>query len=278
MRTLTAYNGIKLVFNEEKHQLLVNGEICPDNVTSATSRLDKSGALTWWAAEQAVGKLGWFNEKKFKEKGATESEIKKLWATAEAAFTKIQKMGFEDFWNLLTDARKAHQERKEAEATLGGIVHEFAERFALGLKPELPEDERARNGALAFLKWLDEEKLKLSKLEEIIYSKKNHYWGVKDADGARKGKLFCLDYKTSSGIYPEMRAQAAAYLFGNTEMRKRDYDGYIINHFDKETGQFSFLLVEKKEAKKDFEFFLNLLAVKRRESEIKNGNINVNKK
>jgi hypothetical protein len=274
MKTLTVYNGIKLVFDEEKHRLLVNGEICPDNVTSATSRLDKSGALTWWAAEQAVGKLGWFNEKKLLEKGITETEIKKLWAAAEAIFVKIQKSNFKDFWDLLTNARRAHQERKEEAAALGSQVHEFAEHFALGLKPELPEDERARNGALAFLRWLDEEKLKLSKPEEIIYSKKNRYWGIKDADGARKGKLFCLDYKTSSGIYPEMRAQAAAYLFGNAEMRKRDYDGYIIIHFDKETGQFSFLTVEKKEARKDFEFFLNLLAVKRREAEIKNGNAN----
>ena len=118
------------------------------------------------------------------------------------------------------------------------------------------------------MKWMDESGIKISNPEEIVYSKKHGYWGIKDSDGKKGKNRFVLDYKTSKGIYSPMRYQVSAYLFGSEEMNKYKYDGYWILRFDKETGNFEPLFVDRKEAKEDFEAFLGAFAVKRREKEL----------
>lgn len=232
MKTIYAYNKkVRLEFDEEKHALLVNSERNYNNVTGITGIIDKSRALIPWAVKLATDYL-----------------------------RSLEKITEAD----LCEAEQQHKIVKEKAATTGDIVHEFAEHFSLGLKPELPEEEKARNGVLAFLKWLDEEKIKVKNPEEIVYSKKHDYWGIKDSDGTRNKELFAIDYKTSKGIYPEMRLQASAYLFASQEMNKRKYAGYWIVKFGKESGDFEPLYVPLKEAKLDFEAFLGAFEVKKR--------------
>lgn len=274
MKKIRAYNGkIVLEFDEVKHQLFVNGVRNFDNVTGATSRIAKDG-LVWWSAGEAVKEFGWYNEKKIREKNTTEEAeeiIAKCRGNLAETFCLVQKMTPDDYWEKLQIAYKAHITRKEEAADIGSMVHEFAEHFALGKKPEIPEHPKAKNGVLAFLRWIDEDKIKLSRPEEIVYSRKHGYWGIKDADGSRGKELFVIDYKTSSGIYNEHLFQVSAYLKGAEEMYGRKYTGYWLLHFDKDTGEFTPLFIGKKEAKKNFDAFLAALVIKRREAELKNG-------
>ena len=239
MRTFTAYKDLNCEFDEAKHQLFVNGERNYWNVTGITGVVDKSQSLIPWAVKLATGFL------------------RDKWLSGQA-ITEADFM----------EAEKQHRQVKEKAASIGSMVHEFAEQFSLGLKPEMPEQENARNGALAFLKWLDEEKIKISHPEEILLSKKYGYWGIKDSDGKRGKENFVLDYKTSKGIYPEMRLQVSSYLKASEEMLGRKYAGYWIIKFGKEDGNFEPLYVPLKEAKKDFEAFLAAFTLKKRLKQI----------
>ena len=161
-----------------------------------------------------------------------------------------------------------HRIKKEKAATTGTIVHEYAEHFSLGLKPEIPTDEQARNGVLAFLKWIEAEGLKIQNPEQLVYSKQWDYAGIADAEATKDGKLYLLDYKTSKGIYNEMRFQVSAYMNALNEMKKGKYEGYYILKFGKEDGNFETLYVPATEAKKDFKAFIGCLAIRRRENEL----------
>ncbi len=242
MRTIEPYKGITLEFEETRHRFtrIIGGIRTPvPGVTSITGLIDKSRIL-----------MGW-QERITREDLIAELD-KNLPITVE----------------VIKRATSLHRTRKEAAATAGTMVHEFAEHFSLGLKPEMPENEQARNGCLAFLKWVESEKIKLSNPEQLVYSKKNDYAGIADSDGKRGQKLFLLDYKTSKGIYPEMRIQTSAYREALEEMKKIKYEGIWILRFDKESGDFEPVYIERKESKKDFEAFLGLLPAKRRLKEL----------
>lgn len=244
MKELIAYKNIRLEFDEQKHQLFVNGERNYFNVTGITGVIDKSGPLMYWAVKLATNYLRdkWLLSKENETQVITEN----------------------DFF----EAEKQHRLFKEKAGNIGDLVHEFAEQFSLGLKPEIPEQENAKNGALAFLKWFDQAEMKVKNPEQIVYSKKYGYWGIADAEATKGKKLYLLDYKTSKGIYNPMRYQVSAYLKAAEEMYKREYEGYWILRFDKETGNFEPLFVDMKEMEKDFSAFLGALEIKKREKEL----------
>jgi len=229
------YGNVTLEFDEENHRLLVNGIRNPYNVTGITGVIDKSGPLVYWAVGLAKNHL-----------------LSRL--SAGEAITEAD----------VREACGKHQERKEEGANIGSIVHDFAEMFSLGLKPDLPEEEQARNGALAYLKWLDSEKIKVSNPEEILFSKKHGYWGVKDSDGKRGKESFVIDYKTSKSVYPEMHLQVSAYMFAAEEMHGRKYDGAWIVKFGKDDGNFEPVFIPRKESVKDFKAFLAAFTLKKR--------------
>lgn len=241
MKTIKPYEGITLEFNEANHRFLVNGEPTV-SVTSVTGIIDKSAPLIYWAVGLSRDYL-----------------------------LELLNGGIEIQKGHILEAANQHRAVKEKAGTIGDAVHEFAEQFALGLKPEIPEQENARNGALAFLKWVDESGMKLSNAEQLVYSKKYDYAGIADAEAVKGKKRYVVDFKTSKGIYNEMRYQVSAYLSALQEMNRKNYAGYWILRFDKETGNFDPLFVDAKEALLDFQAFLGALKIKRREQQLKNG-------
>jgi len=234
-KIIQAYKGLEISFDEAKHQLFVNGERNPWNITGITGIIDKSGVL-----------MGW------QERITREYLLNELIAGRVVNETEIK------------TATSLHRTEKTKAGTVGDTIHEYAEQFSLGLKPEIPEEEKARNGVLAFLKWIDEEKIKVSNPEEVLLSKKYGFWGIKDSDGKRGKENFVIDYKTSKGIYPDFRLQTSAYLFASQEMLGKKYVGYWIVKFGKEDGNFEPLFVPIKEAKLDFEAFLAAFTLKKR--------------
>lgn len=223
------------------HKLFVDGIRNPFNITGITGTLDKSMML-----------MGW------QEKLTREYLLDALTRNPNYPINE------ED----IKLATSLHRVKKKEAGGIGSAVHEYAEHFSLGLKPEIPEEERARNGVLGFLKWIEEYKIKLKNPEQLLLSKEG-YWGVGDADGTKGAKLFNVEYKTSKGIYNEHRYQAAGQLKAKEEMSGKKYEGSWLVHFDKETGEFTPLFVDRDETELDYKAFMGLFAAKQRENQLK---------
>lgn len=239
---------VRIEFYERWHQyfLIKKGESEKlKSVTNATSVIDKSGALVGWAI-----------------KLSREFLIKRI----EDGLT----IAMED----ILESHKLHAVRKKEAADLGTAVHEYAEKYikaklARKPKPELPTDERVLNGVIAFLKWEKEHKVKFLASEMIVYSKKHNYVGLMDAKAIIDGKLSCVDFKTSNGIYDEMRFQVAAYREADSEECKCKYQASWIIRFGKDDGEFQ--AYELTDHKQDFCAFVNCLELRRRLDELGKG-------
>lgn len=225
-----------------KHVYLVNGKRCVDSVTGATGLLDKSAALKKWAVRLTCEFLA-------KHEGAT--------ITPE----------------LLEEAAKQHNIFLKDAAASGTLVHQWAEDYIKGRNPPMPDDERVINGATAFLEWVKVHKVKFIESELLVYSKKYKYFGLMDCKFTMGTENHSIthagDFKTSSGIYNEMRYQVSAYQQADMEESGCEYGDKWIIRFDKTTAEFEAKCFPADEHKKDFAAFLGLLTAKRREDELK---------
>lgn len=206
------------------------------SVTGVTSLIDKSNALIIWAT-RLMGKYLLDN---FLDKNLTNEAIE----------------------TSLKEWRKA----KEEAADIGSTIHDWIEQKIKGLEPELPEDDKAKNGIMAFMKWQNENKIKWLENEKIVYSKKHNYIGKLDAIAKIKGKTYLIDYKSGKAIYPEFYLQTAGYQMAYEEEHGKYIDGRILIHLGKDDGAFE--CVEVDDFKKDREAFLGLLKVKNRLMEL----------
>ena len=218
------------------------------SVTSATGIIDKSGPLMNWAIRVTKEYLIECLEKRIK-------------------------ISIED----IEAASKQHRIKKEKAASIGSIVHQFAEDYINKKKPEIPEKikgmkkddmEKVRNGIIAFLKWVTDHKIKFVASEKLVYSKKHNFVGLMDVVYKEKGKLVAGDFKTSkSGHYHEHKFQLSAYRGADEEESGVKYNRSAILHFDKETGDFE--VIECVDHAKDYKTFLSCLAIKKRLKELK---------
>ena len=236
------YNGkIKVAFYEKSHRYIVNDKDRPLSVTACTGIIDKSRPLIYWAIGLAKDYL---------------NTIK------PGQITPLD----------IEEAGKQHTIRKEAAATSGSKVHAWAEQCILfKLKrikelPEMPKEKAVRLGVMAFLKWVDERKIKFLDTEKLVYSKKYKFVGILDCTALIKGKKYIVDFKTSKNVYPEMFFQIAGYRGADEEESGIKYDGSIIAHFSKDTGDFKTHPTE--DHKKDYKAFLSCLNLKNRLKEL----------
>lgn len=266
------YGGkITILFDEVKHRFSHLDGRPINSVTSATGKLDKSGPLTWWATrvmgERILYNLGIVPEGHFSEDN---EENKKQWADYLNTIKEMN-IGTTAIFKAILAGKKEHSKRKVAAADIGTEIHKWIEKWIGGKKPPMPEDERAKNGVIAFMKFIKEnEKLKITSSEQFIYSKKYDYAGIKDWDAEEDGMLVIGDNKSSKGIYTEMRYQLAGYWNASEEESGRRYEKGIIAKFGKYDGEFEYLEIPRREYKKDLKAFLGLLEIRRREKELGN--------
>lgn len=99
-------------------------------------------------------------------------------------------------------------ERKTKAATdIGTAFHYLVEG------KDLQPSKRVEQMVKSFLNWSNQNGLKVKESELHVISERYHYHGTFDAVG-RLGKskqLVLFDWKTSSGIYPDMALQLSAY-------------------------------------------------------------------
>lgn len=106
-------------------------------------------------------------------------------------------------------------ERKtKAASQIGTEFHRYAESAALYRQFAIPETIRIGKMTMSFLHWVNSVELKIKDTELHVVSHKYKYAGTFDATGYLKAKpktLVLFDWKTSSGIYPDMALQLSAY-------------------------------------------------------------------
>lgn len=247
-KTLSLYKGkITIDFFEGKHSYVIRetGKR-PLSVTACTGIIDKSRPLIFWAVGLAKNHLL--------------ENLQNGKAIDEA---------------IIEEACKQHQVFKKAAADIGTEVHEWAENWIKTKIKErkdlkLPDNEKAANGAIAFLKWVDENKIKFIASEQIVYSKKHDYVGIMDCKftmGKEKHKIIHAgDFKTSKGIYNEYRYQVAGYQGADEEESGEVYGTKWLMRFGKDDGEFE--AHEYGDHEKDYKTFLACLAIKKREKEL----------
>lgn len=206
----THYNGsVEIKFYPNSHRYQIEGrKNYLIGVTTATGMKDKSTPLMIWA-----GRL---------TKAYLEEVLKSKAIEAEDIETAINQ----------------HNVKKEEAATSGTMVHDWAEAYIKGERPTVPEDEKVRNGVLAFLKWVQENDIKFISSERKVYSKKHEYVGTMDVEftmGITDHKvIYPGDFKTSSAVYLPMTWQVAAYQEATTEEHGTVYGDMHIIRFQKE--------------------------------------------
>jgi len=172
---------------------------------------------------------------------------------------------------LIETASKQHYIKKKEAADVGEKIHDWIEQFIKAKtkkdQPPIPKDPQVYNGVSAFLKWVAEHNVKFISSEKFIYSKKYDYAGIMDAEAIINNKLSAIDFKSSNGIYPEMRFQVAGYQAASEEESEKKYPGdkWLIR-FGKEDGEFEAHPYEEHD--KDFRGFIGTLAARRRLMEI----------
>jgi hypothetical protein len=217
------FYGKEFRFDEKEHAYFWDGKPIP-GVTTILSCINKP-ALMPWAVKMT--RDYWL-------------QALKSGRTDHAAIHK-------ESWN-------AHRNFSKAAADIGSNVHEYAECALKGLPlPELKTDE-AKRGAEAFHKWQAAHKIKLLASERMVFSLEHYYAGTCDLVAEIDGEYCVGDFKTSSGIYPEMRLQTAAYQNAIQEEKGFKVDARWIIRFDKKTGEF--------EAKRFTDFELDFLGFK----------------
>jgi len=239
LKEIKLYKGkINLRFDNERH-IFYDGEgNYLLSVTSATGIIDKSPALMGWVAKQ----MGLY-----------------LLSEKEKGNDKITE-------ELVETAKREYRRLTKEAADIGTQIHEWVSNWILGKKPEMPDNEKVVNGITAFLKFQKEHKLKWLESERYIFSRKYRYAGILDAI-AKKGKdLVLVDFKSSNGIYDEMRFQVAGYQIAWEEETGKKIDKRMIIRFGKEDGQFE--VKELDNDVKDKKVFLACLDIKKRLREL----------
>lgn len=157
-------------------------------------------------------------------------------------------------------------------------MHQYAEDYAKAMIeqseiPEIPEDvpEEVMNGINAFLNWVTQHNVEFLESEVLLYSQTHDYVGKTDIVAKVDGVKGIFDYKTSKGVYDEMRFQLSGYKNSYEEERKEKLPTHGILHFDKITGEFTPYIYTGEDHEEDFKAFLGCLAVKRRIKELNKG-------
>lgn len=228
---------VKIRFDDEKHRFWNDKGQPIYSVTAATGIIDKSNILIAWAVKLVKTYL-----------------IEKLDNGEQITTLDVE------------EAAKEPRRIKEAAADIGTRIHEWINQWLESKNPEIPDDEKVRNGITAFLEFQKKNKVKWLESEKVVYSKKHDFAGFLDAVGKMGNKLVLIDFKSSNGIYPEYALQVAGYQIAYEEETKKKIDKRMLIRFGKNDGTFECKNYEDNE--KDKEAFLSCLTLKRRMKEM----------
>ncbi len=232
------YGGtISLWFEAKGHRYSVadgRGTRQVASVTQILSVVDKSGPLTQWAANATVELL-----RDLLRPGVAYDEIQIAELLEQARF------------NFRSVSRKAKG--------VGALVHEWIEahlraRLHGGAEPPAPVNQEAARACAGASQWIAAH-FEPRAMEHYIYSRDHDYAGTIDVYGLVDGRPAIVDWKASSGLYPEFRLQTAAYAQAWSEMHDERVPDRWLVRLDKETGEIEPVLFSREEFRADLAAF-----------------------
>jgi hypothetical protein len=205
--------------------------IYPSVTTIIGDCLNKAGALNQWAANSAVG------------------YVKDHWE-------EMQGMGIGECLNA---ARFDYKRLSREALEIGSEFHELAEYFYLhDSYNKWPKNQKVVNCLEAFDDWDNENKITVIATERTVLGE--HWGGTLDLECTLNGIHTIVDYKTSKAFYMDsMLPQLAAYW------SVTDAEEAGILRVDKETGEYEYKRLKKKQLEKGLRIFnamLNLYLIR----------------
>ena len=102
-------------------------------------------------------------------------------------------------------------------AAIGTLAHQMIADYLKGQPTNTSEYsqvqiDQAENAVLSYFEWEKAHPLQPILVEQPMVSELYRFGGTIDCLCRMNGDLYLVDFKTSSGIWPEMLTQAAAYL------------------------------------------------------------------
>jgi len=199
----------------------LNGVQYP-SVTTITGMLDKPALLSW----------------------ASNCAVDHIQENIEVVQDKEDVHRGED---VLQAARKAYAQKRDKAATSGTRCHNAIEAHIKGEDSRvieiLGDDEQANIGYKAFQEWEETNHVEWEQVECTVFCLSIGYAGRFDAIAKINGHRYLIDFKTSSGIYDEMKYQLCAYKQAYNEMLEdgqEPIEKVAILHLDKKTGEPTF--------------------------------------
>jgi len=150
---------------------------------------------------------------------------------------------------ILEEAKKAYAIKRDTAADSGTKCHKAIEMYIQAgsfdseIKDYLGDDEQAVTGFEAFQEWESVNNVTWKETECEVVSVLWGYAGRFDAIAEVNGVRYLIDFKTSSGIYPEMTYQLCAYKQAyneGLEDGQESIEKLAILHLDKMTGEPTF--------------------------------------
>lgn len=179
------YNGeVRYDFDPVRHIHYINGNKAL-SVTTTLGIINKPFLIPW-AANQAA------------------DEVKRRLVPGKA----LDEIGIQ---KLVADAKTAHKTSRDSAADMGTYIHNWIEEYTRGKDPDLPVNTKLHRTILDFKKFWDSQDIVPIHAERPVCSPTYNLAGIPDLICKVDGKLTIMDWKTGSGIYPEMFLQLAAY-------------------------------------------------------------------
>lgn len=233
MSDIVLYGGdVVLRFDERWHvyrQIIDGVKRRVPGVTGITGMLDKSGPLMGWAMKEA------------------EKFLLAEWAPGRV-YDQVE------INDVARRMKRAHKDSLAKAADIGTMVHDLAERDARGLELPAVHNEKVLACFEEYKAWRDRHLEEVIEAEFRCMSREHFYAGTSDLDCVIDGRRSIVDFKTSSGAYPEMGMQLAAYQYARTEEHGHEYATRYIVRFPREGGDFE--VAEYPEFERDLAAFL----------------------
>lgn len=188
----------------------------------------------------------------------TEHYIDGVWYPSVTTILGGRPKPWLDKWKAKWGARA---ERKTACANyIGTLFHEGAEALCKELDV-YTSTRRLENMLQRFEDWRISSGVKIKESELHVVSKEHKYAGTFDAVGTLPGskKYVLFDWKTSSGIYPDMELQLAAYAQAYKEQTGIEIKKGVIVLVSKDKPGHRLVVKEYKLGKRPIKAFLKRL-------------------
>ena len=161
----------------------------------------------------------------------------------------------------------AHTRVRDAAGGAGTTFHDFMERHALGLEPELPEEQPARRSAEALRDWYEANVAQAISVERLVYNPHFEYAGKLDLFAELKtGGNFVFDFKGVTDLKydpkPGHVGQGVAYCMA-LALEGVPVDGFILMEVERASGKLRVTRYDNLEREFEaFEWALNLVRYK----------------